>query len=143
MEKKAAEGKLVEPKLNIVNTAIKTILDQTLSAAFNTIVFSLFINGVKQAMPRPLGTPLSTPDQSGNYLLALATGAVKTSSVNWESVKAKSFSEFWPMIFAGWKLWPIISLINYTCIKTIAGRNLLGSLAGMAWGIYLSLVAGS
>lgn len=93
-------------------------------------------------MPRHLGTPLSTPDQSGNYLLALATGSVKTSPVEWESVKAKSYADFWPMIFAGWKLWPIVSLVNYTFIKTVAGRNLLGSLAGMVWGIYLSLIAG-
>jgi hypothetical protein len=133
---------LVEPKLNITNTLIKTVLDQTLSAAFNTLVFSFFIHGVQQAMPRPLGTPLSTPDQSVNYLLALATGAVKPGSVDWEAINAKSYAEFWPMIYAGWKLWPLVSLVNFAFVKTVTGRNLVGSLAGMGWNIYLSLVAG-
>ncbi|KAK6075786.1 Mpv17/PMP22 family protein [Seiridium cupressi] len=142
LEKEAEQGRLVEPKLNIANTLIKTLLDQTISAAFNTIVFSMFIHGVQQAMPRPLGAPLSTPDQSVNYLLALAKGSVKTSTINWESVKAKSYADFWPMVFAGWKLWPIVSLVNFAFVKTITGRNLLGSLAGVGWGIYLSLVAG-
>jgi protein Mpv17 len=49
--------------------------------------------------------------------------------------------EFWPLIYAGWKLWPAVSLLNYTLIKSVEGRTLVGSLAGMAWGIYLSLVA--
>lgn len=143
LEKEAEEGRLVEPKLNITNTLIKTVLDQTISAAFNTVVFSLFIHGVQQAMPRPLGTPLSTPDQSVNYLLALAKGDVRTSPIDWESVKGKTAADFWPMVFAGWKLWPFVSLVNFAFIKTVTGRNLVGSLAGVAWGIYLSLAAGS
>ncbi|KAH6646944.1 hypothetical protein BKA67DRAFT_663308 [Truncatella angustata] len=142
LEKEAQEGRLVEPKLNITNTLIKTVMDQIFGAAFNTIVFSLFIHGVQQAMPRHLGSPLSTPDQSANYLLALAKGAIRTSSVDWDTVKAKTAADFWPMIFAGWKVWPIVSLVNFAFIKTVTGRNLLGSLAGMGWGIYLSLIAG-
>jgi hypothetical protein len=142
LEKEEQEGKLVEPKLNLRNTAMKMLLDQTVGAAFNTVVFSLFIHGVQQAMPRPLGAPLSTPDQSVNYLLALATGAVKTSPVNWDSIQAKIAAEFWPMIFAGLKLWPLVSFINFAFVKSITGRNLLGSLAGVGWNIYLSLVAG-
>ncbi|KAF3001097.1 hypothetical protein E8E14_005799 [Neopestalotiopsis sp. 37M] len=142
LEKEEQEGKLVEPKLNLRNTAMKMLLDQTVGAAFNTVVFSLFIHGVQQGMPRPLGAPLSTPDQSVNYLLALATGAVKTSPVNWDSIQAKIAAEFWPMIFAGLKLWPLVSFINFAFVKSITGRNLLGSLAGVGWNIYLSLVAG-
>lgn len=49
--------------------------------------------------------------------------------------------EFWPLIYAGTKLWPLVSLVNFTVLESVEARNLLGSLAGMAWGVYLSLVA--
>jgi hypothetical protein len=55
-----------------------------------------------------------------------------------EAVEAAA-EEFWPMMFAGWKLWPAVSLINYAFIKSVEGRTLVGSLAGMGWGIFLSL----
>ncbi|TQS36420.1 hypothetical protein Golomagni_03132, partial [Golovinomyces magnicellulatus] len=48
--------------------------------------------------------------------------------------------EFWPVMTAGWKLWPAISAINFGVVKTVKGRTLIGSFAGMAWGIYLSLI---
>ncbi|KFY10251.1 hypothetical protein V492_05105 [Pseudogymnoascus sp. VKM F-4246] len=51
--------------------------------------------------------------------------------------------EFWPLMVAGAKLWPFVSLINFTVLESVEARNLLGSLAGMAWGVYLSLVASS
>ncbi|KAI0125195.1 Mpv17/PMP22 family protein [Xylariales sp. AK1849] len=141
LEKSAKEGKLVEPKLNITNTLIKTLLDQTIGSAFNTILFSLFMHSIQAAMARPLGTPLSTPDQSINYLLS--RGAVDYGKVDWQSVKAKSYAEFWPLVYAGWRLWPFVSLINFAFIKTVTGRNLVGSLAGVGWNIYLSLFGSS
>lgn len=51
--------------------------------------------------------------------------------------------DFWPLIQAGWKLWPAVSAINYTLVKTVEGRTLVGNLAGMGWGIYLSLMSGA
>ena len=51
-------------------------------------------------------------------------------------------TEFWPLMKAGWKLWPLVSVLNFTIVKTVEARNLVGSLAGMVWGIYLSLVKG-
>lgn len=51
--------------------------------------------------------------------------------------------EFWPLMSAGAKLWPLVSLVNFTVLESVEARNLLGSLAGMAWGVYLSLVAAS
>jgi len=50
--------------------------------------------------------------------------------------------DFWGIMKAGWKLWPIVSLLNYTAVRTVGGRSLVGSLAGMGWNVYLSLVAG-
>lgn len=50
--------------------------------------------------------------------------------------------DFWGLMSAGWKLWPLVSAINFTAVKSVQTRNLVGSLAGMAWNIYLSLIAG-
>lgn len=53
-----------------------------------------------------------------------------------------SKQDFWLLMKAGWKLWPAVSLLNFTVVKTVEGRQLVGSLAGMAWNVYLSLLAG-
>lgn len=48
---------------------------------------------------------------------------------------------FWPMIFAGQKLWPAVSVLSFTVIP-FEHRTLFGSIVGLFWGVYLSLVAG-
>lgn len=53
-----------------------------------------------------------------------------------------SKQEFWPLMAAGWKLWPMISMLNFTVIRSVETRNLVGALAGMVWNVYLSLIAG-
>jgi len=53
-----------------------------------------------------------------------------------------SRQDFWGLLSAGWKLWPAVSLINFTVVKSVEKRNLVGALAGMVWNIYLSLVTG-
>ncbi len=62
----------------------------------------------------------------------------------WEKrVLTKSRQEFWPMMMAGYKLWPLISLLGYGGLKSVEARQLLGSLAGLGWNIYLSLKIGN
>ncbi|KAI0838212.1 hypothetical protein F5Y06DRAFT_268813 [Hypoxylon sp. FL0890] len=139
LEKEEEEGKLVEPKLNITNTAIKMLLDQTVGAAVNTFLFSLFMHSIQAAMVRPLGTPLSNPDNSARYLFS--RGAIDYGKVDWTAVLARSRAEFYSILVAGWKVWPVVSLINFAFIKSIEGRNLVGGLAGVGWGIYMSLLA--
>lgn len=106
------------------------------------------------AMYRPIGAPLSTPDQSVQFLLSglfpslvsAVPGADKSfdfARVDWGTVVAKSQDDFVPVMVAGWKLWPLVSLINFTMVKTIEGRSLVGGLAGVVWGIYMSLLASS
>ncbi|KAI1320425.1 Mpv17/PMP22 family protein [Xylariaceae sp. FL0255] len=139
LDKEASEGKLVESKLNISNTVIKLVLDQTIGAAVNTVLFSIFMHSIQAAMPRPLGSPLSSPDKSLRYLMS--GGAIDYSRVDWDDIVVKSQAEFYPILVAGWKLWPFVSLVNFTLIKSIEGRNLVASLAGVAWGVYMSLLA--
>ncbi|KAI0388410.1 Mpv17/PMP22 family protein [Xylariaceae sp. FL0594] len=138
LDEAARKGTLVEPKLNLTNTAIKLLLDQTVGAAVNTFLFSLFMHSIQAAMPRPLGTPLSNPDKSVQYLLT--RGSIDYGRVDWSRVVANSQSEFYPILFAGWKLWPFVSFINFAFVKSIEGRNLVASIAGVAWGIYMSLL---
>ncbi|KAH7336044.1 Mpv17/PMP22 family protein [Rhexocercosporidium sp. MPI-PUGE-AT-0058] len=99
---------LLESKLSIKNTLIKFLLDQTIGATINTLLFSLVFAGFR--------------------------GAGYTEAV--EVAK----EEFWPLMQAGWTLWPFVSFCNYALIKSVEGRALMGSLAGMGWGIYLSLM---
>lgn len=44
------------------------------------------------------------------------------------------------MMFAGYKLWPAVSLLNYTVIP-VERRTLVGSLVGLGWGVFLAMAA--
>jgi protein Mpv17 len=50
-------------------------------------------------------------------------------------------SEFWGLMRAGWKLWPVVCAVNYIFVRSVQGRALVGNLAGVGWNVYLSLVA--
>jgi protein Mpv17 len=111
LDKEESEKTITEPKLSLRNTLTKFALDQSLSAALNTLAFSLAMGAF----------------QGLDYV-----GAV-----------GKAREEFWPLMRAGWRLWPVVSMVNFTMVRSVQGRALVGSLAGMGWGIYLSLVAGA
>ncbi len=42
------------------------------------------------------------------------------------------------MIMAGYKFWPWVSLLNLTVVP-VEQRMFVGGLAGVVWGIYISL----
>lgn len=136
LDREAREGKLVETKLDVSNTIIKFILDQTIGAAFNTVMFSCFLHSIKQAMAhRALATDASD-------IAFLTSGkAIDYSQVDWRLVLEQAKVEFYPIMKAGLSLWPMVSLFNFVVVKSIEGRNLVGSLAGVVWGVYMSLVA--
>lgn len=137
LDKEAREGRLVEPRLNVRNTLIKFGLDQSVGAAINTLLFSMFMNSIQLAMAH-------RPRDAGSSLGFLASGAaLDYGRVDWTAVVAKSRAEFWSIVKAGWRLWPAVSLVNFTLVKSVQGRNLVGSLAGVVWGIYMSLFAAS
>ncbi|KAJ1335685.1 protein transport protein YIF1 [Microdochium nivale] len=154
---------LVEPRLNKGNTVVKMVLDQTLGAAANTILFSIFMHAARAAMHVD---PDAGPEQSLQFLLSgllpslfpsaapsipgggeAAKGAGPVfrafdySRVEWPGVWAAAKGEFAPIMVAGWKLWPLVSLVNFTLVQTIEGRSLVGGLAGVGWGVYMSLLA--
>ncbi|KAF4595260.1 hypothetical protein GQ602_000873 [Ophiocordyceps camponoti-floridani] len=123
--------------LSVYNTMAKFILDQTIGAVVNTLLFSLFIHALQDAMATaPRVTSLSA---AAAYFLR--RGAVDLGRVDAASVVAASKRDFWPIVRAGVKVWPAVSLFNFMVVKTVAARNLVGALAGVAWGVYMSTVA--
>ncbi|KAK3714321.1 hypothetical protein LTR37_007907 [Vermiconidia calcicola] len=50
--------------------------------------------------------------------------------------------QFWPLVFAGLKLWPMVSIFNFTMVP-VEYRTVVGSVVGLFWGIYLSLISSS
>lgn len=61
---------------------------------------------------------------------------------SWSTIYREIQAQFWPMIFAGQKLWPAVSILSFTIVP-LEHRMLFGSVAGVLWGVYLSLIAGS
>lgn len=88
------------------------------------------------AAPRITSLPAAAKYWSG-------AGAVDFTVVDFAVVWAESKAEFWPLVIAAAKLWPAVSLVNFTLIKSVQGRNLMGALAGVAWGVYVSLAMGN
>ncbi|KAM4065179.1 peroxisomal protein [Hirsutella rhossiliensis] len=123
--------------LSIRNTVAKFALDQTVGAVVNTLLFSVFIHSLQDAMaPAPRITSL--PKAAAYWT---TPGAIDLARVRFADVWAVSLADFWPIVMAGLKVWPAVSLLNFTVIKTVPARNLVGALVGVAWGIYMSMVA--
>ncbi|KAK0730002.1 hypothetical protein B0H67DRAFT_475905 [Lasiosphaeris hirsuta] len=141
LDAEAREGRLVEPRLNKTNTAIKTLLDQTVGAALNTLLFLTFTHGVRAGMAHRGPAGYADPARSLNFLLS--GQAFRPEGVEWALVRAKTQREFLPILKAGWAFWPFVSLVNFVFLTSVEARNLVGSLAGLGWGIYMSLFAGN
>lgn len=126
------------PKLSLTNTIIKFALDQTVGAALNTLLFSTFTRSLRHAMlhaPRITNLPAAAKYWS-------SPNAVDFRVVDFAVVWQEAQAEFWSLMFAAAKLWPAVSLVNFTLVKSVQGRNLVGALAGVVWGVYVSLAMG-
>ncbi|OAA61658.1 Mpv17/PMP22 [Niveomyces insectorum RCEF 264] len=111
--------------LHVPHTLTKTLLDQSAGAGVNTLLFCVFMavwDGRRRASPARGSSSLSSPSLS----------AQKTSSL---------LAGFWPLLTAGWRFWPAVSLGNFVFVRDVGTRNLVGGLAGVAWGVYVNLVA--
>lgn len=45
-------------------------------------------------------------------------------------------------MLAGYKLWPLVSLLNFTVVP-VEQRTFVGGLVGLGWGVYLAIRASS
>lgn len=125
------------PKLSIRNTIIKLLLDQSISAVLNTLLFSVFNRTIQGAMAD------APPETSIFKAISFwsSPGAIKLHAVDYADVWEQSVGEMWPLLLACWRFWPAVALVNYTMIRSVRMRSLVGGLAGIAWGTYMSLVA--
>ncbi len=99
-------------------------------------------------------TSLSIPNTITKFLLDQTIGAAVNTlafSLAMSAFKGANFAQawqmskqdFWPIMSAGWRLWPLVCALNYTVVRTVEMRSLVGNLAGVGWNVYLSLVAGA
>ncbi|QUC18102.1 uncharacterized protein UV8b_02343 [Ustilaginoidea virens] len=132
-----AGGDAERAPLDKRNTLVKFALDQTVGAVFNTLLFSIYIHSIHLAMPH--APRITSFTKATGYWLS--PGAIDFSAVDMKVVLDAAFAEFWTIVLAGVKLWPAVSLVNYTLVKTVEGRNLVGCVAGLGWGVYMSMIA--
>ncbi|KAL1311233.1 hypothetical protein AAFC00_001423 [Neodothiora populina] len=66
-------------------------------------------------------------------------GALRGESLAYIASNVKNDSI--PLLLAGQKLWPAVSLISFTLIP-VEQRTVFGGVVGVGWGIFLSLLAG-
>ncbi|KAL5339756.1 hypothetical protein BJX70DRAFT_397469 [Aspergillus crustosus] len=74
-----------------------------------------------------------------NTVAFIATMGVLKGN-DYEVIKSQIVQDFWPMLLAGLKLWPFVSVLNFTVVPADK-RLLVGNFFGVIWGIYLSLMA--
>jgi hypothetical protein len=97
------------------NVFIKFLLDQTLGAMVNTLMFLVFMGYVNEP--------------------GAAAGKIEPL----QAVVKEINDKFWPMILDGYKFWPIVSLISFVWVP-VDKRVVFGCSVGVLWGIYLSLM---
>ena len=102
--------------MSMTNVLIKFVLDQTIGAIFNTVMFLVFM-GYTHTLPAGKQSP-------------------------WDAVAKEIDEKFWPMIMDGYKLWPFYSIVSFLWIP-VDKRVVAGCLVGVGWGVYLSLMVDS
>ncbi|KAJ5520705.1 Mpv17/PMP22 [Penicillium fimorum] len=61
--------------------------------------------------------------------------------LDYDTITGQIQADFWSIMVAGLKLWPLVSVLNFTVVPADQ-RLLVGSLFGIVWAIYLSLMSG-
>lgn len=102
--------------LNKTNVLIKFLLDQTIGAVVNTLMFLAYMG----------------------YINAQGKPGVNAMDV----VTSDCVNKLWPMMKDGYKFWPAISLISFLWVP-VDKRIVFGCSVGVVWGIYLSLAVGA
>ncbi|EXJ91632.1 hypothetical protein A1O3_00182 [Capronia epimyces CBS 606.96] len=93
---------------------------------------------------------LSIPNTLAKFILDQTVGSALNTlyfvaminvlkGAGWSQVLTALQRDFWPMLVAGYKFWPLVTLGNLVLVP-VEQRMLVGGLAGLAWGIYVSLL---
>ncbi|EUC38946.1 hypothetical protein COCVIDRAFT_109844 [Bipolaris victoriae FI3] len=113
-EKSASKSEPAKTTMSRRNVLIKFILDQTIGAVVNTLMFVSYMA----------------------YVNAQGKPGVNVLDV----VTSDCINKTWSMMKDGYKFWPAISLISFLWIP-VDKRVVFGASVGVVWGIYLSLAA--
>lgn len=92
---------------------IKFLLDQTIGALVNTLMFLAY--------------------------MAYFNASQQDGQDTWSAVAKDCSDKTWPMMKDGYKFWPAVSLISFVWIP-VDKRVVFGCSVGVIWGIYLSLI---
>ncbi|ODM20308.1 hypothetical protein SI65_03361 [Aspergillus cristatus] len=98
------------------------------------------------------GTKLNIPNTIAKILIdQILGGALNTAlyiitlgmlrGQDYDVIQTQLQNDFWPIMIAGFKLWPLVSILNFTVVPADK-RLLVGSLFGVLWAVYLSLLSG-
>ncbi|KAI8713670.1 hypothetical protein NCS52_01311900 [Fusarium sp. LHS14.1] len=123
-------------QLNVRNTIIKVLLDNSIGSAVNSLLFVSFMTSIKFSMD----SSTNFCHQHGQSPTLPIDGVIDCGKPDWNSVRLDMCQEFISILTAGWKFWPVVSLVNFTMVESVQARNLVSGLAGLAWGIYVSLL---
>ncbi|GAB7346703.1 hypothetical protein MBLNU459_g1821t1 [Dothideomycetes sp. NU459] len=88
---------------------------------------------IKFALDQTLGAVFN------NVLFTAGMGALRGLPV--DKIITNVQTDFLPLLFAGQKLWPAVSIISFTMVP-LEHRTVFGGIVGIGWGIFLSLLAG-
>lgn len=94
------------------NVLIKFLLDQSIGAVLNNLMFLVYI--------------------------AYVNNSDGLNQASFSTVQAEVSERFWPMCLDGYKFWPLVSLASFLWVP-VDKRVVFGCSAGVLWGIYLSL----
>jgi hypothetical protein len=109
-KKPAAATKTQTSKTNVL---VKFVLDQTVGALVNTLMFLAY--------------------------MAYVNTSQQGKQDAWGAIANECTDKTWPMMKDGYKFWPAISLISFLWIP-VDKRVVFGCSVGVIWGIYLSLI---
>lgn len=113
-----------EPKFSMKNTLTKWFVDCiSAGAIMNTVAFLIIMGVLKGQASSQIWSNIKTVSSSSPSSL--------TTNTSQETI---------PIIVAGYKIWPIASIISFSFIP-VHRRIVFLSFIGLLWGIYMSLVA--
>lgn len=90
--------------------------------------------GIKFALDQTLGAAANTV----MFIAGISMLRGQSSS----QIIANVQEEFFPLLSAGQKLWPAVSIISFTLVP-VERRTVFGGIVGVGWGVFLSLVTGA
>ncbi|KAF2211602.1 hypothetical protein CERZMDRAFT_42962 [Cercospora zeae-maydis SCOH1-5] len=109
-------------------------VDETVASHTTGTQFADHALPIKFTLDQTIGATVNT--------ILFIAGIALLRGQNMQSISDHVRTKFWPMTLAGQKLWPAVSILSFTVIP-LEKRMLFGSVAGLIWGVYLSLAAGS